>query len=79
MDNIADLHHLHCFESDAEHLEFIDALVPDTKYRVPVAECVEGGVCSPNPMQRALKAAKEWPSSAIHPGGSKPAQYLLQI
>jgi hypothetical protein len=48
-DNIAELHHLHRFESAAERLEFIDSLLADNKYLFPVAECVEGGVPGPNP------------------------------
>jgi len=51
-DHIAELYDLHCFESDAEHLEFIDSLLADNKYLFPVSACVEGGVRSPNPMQR---------------------------
>ena len=50
-DNIAELYDLHCFESAAEHLEFIDFHLADNKYFFPVEECVEGGVCGPNPIQ----------------------------
>jgi len=57
--NIAELYDLHRFESNAEHLEFIDSLLPDSKYLFPLAEHVEGGVCGPNPMQRVSKAANE--------------------
>ena len=56
---VADVYDLHCFESDAEHLEFIDSLLADNKYLFPVAERVEGGVRGPNPTQRVLKAANE--------------------
>jgi len=49
-DNAAQLYNLHCFESDAEHLEFSDSLLADNQYLFPVAEHVEGGVCGSNPM-----------------------------
>ena len=55
--NIAELYELHCFQSAAEHLEFIDSLLADNKYLSPVAECVEGGVRGPNPMLIQSKAA----------------------
>ena len=58
-DNIVELYSLHCFESAAEHLEFIDSLLADNKYHFSVAECEEGGVHGPNPMQRESKAANE--------------------
>jgi len=75
-DNIAELYDLHCFESDAERSEFIDSLLADNKYLFPVAEHVEGGVCSLNSTQRVSKAANEWPASTLLPGGSNPAVYL---
>jgi hypothetical protein len=78
-DHIAELYDLHRFESDAERLEFIDSLLADNKYLFPVAERVEGGVGGPNPMQRVLKAANEWPASTLLPGGSNPGVYLHQI
>jgi len=78
-DNIAELCDLHRFESAAERLEFIDSLLPDNKYLVPVAERVEGGVRSPNPTQRESKAANKWPASSLLPVGSSPAVYLHQI
>jgi len=62
-DNIADLYDLHRFESDPHSVQFIDCLLPDNKYLFPVAERVEGGVCSPNPTQRELKVASKWPVS----------------
>jgi len=74
--NIAELYDLHRFESDAEHLELIDSLQADTKYRFPVAEHVEGGVRGPNPMQGESKAANEWPASTLHSGKSNPTIYL---
>jgi hypothetical protein len=78
-DNIADLYDLHLFESTAEHLEFIDSLLPDNKYLFLVAECVEGGVYSPNPTQRESKAANKWPVSTLVCVGSNPAVDLYQI
>jgi len=51
-DNIAELYDLYHFESAAERLEFIDSLLADNKYLFPVAERVEGGVCSSNATQR---------------------------
>jgi len=78
-DNIADLYNLHRFESDAKRLKFIDSLLADNKYLVPVAGCVEGGVCGPNPMQRELKTAKEWPTSTLLSGESNSAFYLHQL
>jgi hypothetical protein len=77
-DNIAELYDLHCFESAAEHLEFIDSLLPDNKFLFPVAEHVEGGVHGPNPMQRESKADEKWLRSTLLPGGSNPAVYLHQ-
>jgi hypothetical protein len=59
-DNIAELYDLHRFESATESLESIDALLADNKYLFPVAEHMEGGVCSLNLMQRVSKAANEW-------------------
>ena len=47
-DNIAELYDLHHFESDVEHLEFIDSPRADNMYRFPVAGHVEGGVRGPN-------------------------------
>jgi len=78
-DNIAELYDFHCFESAAERLEFIDSLLADNKYLVPVAEHVEGGVRSPNPTQRESKADNEWLASTSLPGGSNPTVYLHQI
>jgi hypothetical protein len=56
-DNIAELYDFHCFESTAEYLEFIESLLADNEYLVPIAEGVEGGVHGPNPTQRESKAA----------------------
>jgi len=78
-DNIAELYDLHRFESNAEHLQFIDSLLADNKYPFRVAERVEGGVRSPNAMQRMSKAANQWAASSVLPGGSNPAVNLHQI
>jgi hypothetical protein len=78
-DNIAELYDLHCFESTAERLEFIDSLLAENKYLFPIAERVEGGVCGPNATQRESKAANEWLASTLLPGGSNPTVYLHQI
>jgi len=56
-DNEGEFCHLHHFVSDAERLEFIDSLLADNKYVIPVAECMERGVHGPNAMQRESKAA----------------------
>jgi len=78
-DSVAEHYNLHHFESDAEHLEFIDSLLADNKYLVPVAKHVEGGGHGPNPTQRELKATNEWPATTLLPGGSNPGVYLHQI
>jgi len=78
-DNIAEHYELHCFESDAEYLEFIDSLLADNKYHFPVRERMEGGVCSPNATEKQSKAANEWPVATVLPGGSNPAVHLRQI
>ena len=51
----------------------------DNEHRSAVAEHVEGGVCSPNPIQRESKAANEWLTSTLLPGGNNRAVYLHQI
>jgi len=78
-DILAELYDLHRFESTAEHLEFIDSLLADNEYLFRIAERVEGGVRSPNSMQRESKAANEWLASTLLPGGSNYAVYLHQI
>jgi len=75
-DNIAELYDLRHFESTAERFEFIDSLLADNKYLLPVAERVEGGVRRPNPMQRESKADNEWLASTLLSGGTNPAVYL---
>jgi hypothetical protein len=62
-DNIAERYDLHRFESAAEHLGFIDSLLADNKYLLPIVERVEGGIRCPNPTQRESKAANEWLAS----------------
>jgi len=78
-DNIAELYDLHCFESAAERLEFIDSLLAENKYHFPVAERGECGVCGPNPTQKESKADNKWLASTLLPGGSNPMYYLHQI
>jgi len=57
--NIAELYDLHQFESAAENLEFIDALLADNTYLSLVAQNVEAGVHGPNPTQRESEADHE--------------------
>jgi hypothetical protein len=78
-DNIVELYDLHCFESTAKHLEFIDSLGADNKYVVPVAELGVGGVRGTNPMQRRSQAANKWQASTLLLGRSNPAVYLEQL
>jgi len=78
-DTIAERYDLHRFKSNAEHLEFIDSHLADNKYLFPVAERVEGGVCSPNQTQIVSKAANEWLASRVLSGRSNPQYYLNQI
>jgi len=58
-DIIAELYDIHCFESNAERLEFIDSLLADNQYDFFLVECVEDGICGPNPTQRVSNAANE--------------------
>jgi len=78
-DNIAELYDFHRFEPAAENLEFIDSHLADIKYLFSVAERVEGGVRSPDPMQREMKATNQWPESTSLPGGTNPTVDLHQI
>jgi hypothetical protein len=78
-DNIAERYDLHRLQSAAEHLELIDSLLADNKYLSPIAERVEGGVCSPNSSQCESKAANEWPAPTLLAGGNNPGVYLPQI
>jgi len=78
-DTIAELYNLHCIQSAAEHLEFIDSLLAENTYHFPVAEIVEGDVCDPNPVRRESTAANKWPASTLHPGRSNPRVHLHQI
>jgi hypothetical protein len=66
-------------ESAAECLEFIDSLLADNKYLFPEVEHVEGGVRSPNPMQRQSNAANEWLGSTLHLCGGNAGVYLHQV
>ena len=77
--NIAELYDLHCFESDAERLEFIDSLLADNQCHFCLAERVEGGVLGPNPMQRESKADNKWPASTLLPRRSNPTIHLYHI
>jgi hypothetical protein len=58
-DHIAEVHNLNHFESDTERLEFIDSLVADNKYLFHVAECVQGGLHGPNPMETVSKPSNK--------------------
>jgi hypothetical protein len=78
-DHIAEHHNLHHFESEAELFEFIDSLVADNMHLFPGADCLEGGVHGPNPMQRVWKSANEWKVSTLLLGRSNTGVYLLQI
>ena len=78
-DNIAELYDLHCCESTAELLEFIESHLAGKKYRFLVAEHVEGSVRGPNPTKRLSNAANEWLASTLHLSGQNSAVYLHQI
>jgi len=73
------LYDLQHFDSDREHVGFIHSFLPDSEYLYPVAEQVEGGVCSANPIQREFKAANKRPVSTLLPGRSNHGVYLRQI
>jgi hypothetical protein len=77
-DNIAELYDLHCLDSDAERLEFIDSLLADNKDLFPATERVEGGEHGPNRSQGVSKAANEWPASTLLPSRSNPQAYVHQ-
>ena len=79
MDNIAEHYDLHHFESVAEHLEFIDSILADNKYLVPVAKHVEGGVHGPNPTHRESKADHAWLESTLPAGGGNRVVYVHQL
>jgi hypothetical protein len=78
-DNIGELYDLHCFESAAECLEFIDSLLANNMYLYPIAERVEDCVRGPNPTQRESRADNEWLASALVSGGNNPAVNLHHI
>jgi len=77
--SIVEHYDLHRFESAAESLEFIDALLADNEYLCPVAEHVEGGVRGPTPTHRESKAHNRWLVPTILPGSSNPPVYVHQI
>jgi len=60
-DNVAELYDLHRFESNTEHLKFIDSHLADSRYLFPVVEHVGDGVRGANRTERVPKAAYEWP------------------
>jgi hypothetical protein len=72
MDNIAELYDLHCFKSASDHLDLIDSHRDDNSFLFPDAECVEGGVCGPNPMQGESNASNQYPVPTIHPAEAIP-------
>ena len=76
---MAELNDHHRFESTAECLEFIDSLLADNKYLVPIAEHVEGRVRGPNPTQRESKAANKRLQSTLLSGASNPTVYVHQL
>jgi hypothetical protein len=78
-DNMAEIYDLHWFQSAVERLEFCQSLLADNKYRFPITEHVERGVCGPNPTQSESKAANKWLASTFLPAGSNPTVYLQQI
>jgi len=78
-DHIAEHFDLHPFESNGEHLEFIDSFLADNKYLFPVAEHVEGGVHGRNPTQKVSKAANDWPASTLLAGGSNPVFIYIKF
>jgi hypothetical protein len=66
--NIAEFYDLHCFESYAEHLEFINSLLAENKYLVRIAQHMKSGVHCPNPTQTVSKAANKYRESTFVPG-----------
>jgi len=76
MEKIAEHCNLHCFEFDAERLEFGDFHLVDNKYLLPETQCGKGGVRHSNPKQQELKAANERRASTLLPGRSYPAIIL---
>jgi hypothetical protein len=60
-------------------MELIDSLLADNKYLFPVTERVEGGVRSPNPMQRESNVDNKWLASTLLLGGGNLAVFQHQI
>jgi hypothetical protein len=78
-DNIAEPYDVHRFESVTERVEFIDSLLVNNKYVLPIAERVEDGVSGPYPTQRESKAANERAASTLLPSGVNSSVYRHQI
>jgi len=79
MDNKAAGYDLHRFESAAERLEFIDCILADNQYLLPIAEHLEGGVRGQNPTQRESKAINECLASILLFDESNLAVHRYQI
>jgi hypothetical protein len=78
-DNIAEPYDVHHFESATERVEFIDSLLVNNKYLLPIAEHVEDGVSGPYPKQRESKAANKRAASTLLPSGMNPLVYRHHI
>jgi hypothetical protein len=78
-DSIAEKHDFNQFESNIECLVFIDSLLADNEYLFPLEEHVESAVRGPKPKQRVSKAANEWPTSTLLPGGIYHTVYVHLI
>jgi hypothetical protein len=78
-DSIAVKHDFNQFESNTECLVFIDSLLADNEYLFPVEEHVESAVHGPKRKQRMSKAANEWPTSGLLPGGIYHTVYVHLI
>jgi hypothetical protein len=77
--NIVEHYDLHLFQSTAERLEYINSLLVNNRYLFPVAGCVEGDVCGPNPTQRESKANNEWLVCTVLSCGGNPTVCLHQM
>jgi len=78
-DNTAEHYNLHRCESAAQHLEFIDSILPNNKELCPAAQCRKSAVCGPKPKHRQSKAANECRASMYIPGAGNPAAYVHHI
>lgn len=67
-DTAAELYDPHRFDSNTQHLEFIDSFLPDSQYLFPVAQHVEGSAHVLNPKKKVSKSANEWPAYTLLPG-----------